>query len=285
VSPATSSTLLRLVERILERHPSCGLAAELLGIDHDAPDAVTRLERVILPTEARFAARMRRLAASPFDQSFESIPHAAQQIGFAPVHASAVASTTFEALYGPSPHLNTVVFWRHATAVGVIAMIGASLERVHADQAFAGGFFATIGRLMADLFGSANFADALRLADAEGLDLPAAETLAFGFNESELGAALATRWRFPDWLVESIAYPVSENDSAGRSRELAGLVYRATIVARARGFGSEFEGVQLPAERIRWLVDPLLQALDRLGGAPWLEARVSGMLASGIADG
>ncbi len=280
-----TDTLQRLSDLVIEQHPVCGHAAALLTVRADAPDAVERIVEILQPTDERFARRMRRLEDSPFGQRFSSIPEGAARMGRSPVLASALAATTIAALDGPTPHLDRLMFWNHAIAVGALAMVGAGLDRAHAGEAFPAAFFSTIGRLVLARYAPDAFGRAVSIAEAEHTSLGAAVQHVFGFPESELAGSLALRWHFPAWLADTIAFPVRDREVAAQAHTLGGLVYRAELVARARGFGPQFEGIAAPPDHLRWLTDPLLLAFDRAGGTAWLERAVGGIFAIAVPDG
>ena len=282
MGPASADTLQRLTERIIAQHPECGRAAALLRVSSADPDAIERIAQILSPSDARFGRRMERLRASAFGQRFSDIPDSAAQLGCRPVLAAAVAVTTIEALDGETPHLDRYIFWRHAIATGVLAMVAAALDRAHEDEAFAAGFFSSLGRLMLDRYEGAAFGDAMGAATTLGLPIEEGILQRFDFPESELAAALAIRWHLPVWVADAIAFPVRPAEVGAQAHTLAGLVFRARLVARARGFGAEGEGLQAPPDGLRWLVDPLLTAFDRLGGNAWLEATVAGVLATAL---
>jgi hypothetical protein len=285
VRPASTDTLQRLTDRVLAEHPACGHAAALLRVSSDAPDAIAQIEQILSPTDDRFAQRMQRLEDSAFGRRFRDLASGAQQLGAKPVLAASVAATTIGALDGDTSHLDRLIFWRHAIATGLIGMVAAELDRAHTDEAFAAGFFSSIGQLMLDRYAAAPFGEALTLADTEHIAVKAAVTRVFGFAESEFSAALTIRWHLPVWLADAIAFPVSASEVGAQAHTLAGLIFRARLVAVARGFGAEREGLQAPPDRLRWLTDPLLTALDRLGGNAWIEATVGGVLAAAFPDG
>jgi HD-like signal output (HDOD) protein len=282
VGLASADTLQRLTERIIEQHPACGHAAALLRVSCDEPDAIARIAEIVSPSDDRFAERMERLRASAFGQRFRDITDSASQLGCRPVLAATVATTTIEALDGETPHLDRFTFWRHAIATGVLALVGAGLDRAHEDEAFAAGFFSSIGRLMLDRYAAPTFGDALALARTSGVPVEEAILQRFDFPESEVAAALVMRWHLPVWVADAIAFPVRPAQVGAQAHTLAGLVFRARLVARARGFGAEGEGMQAPPDGLRWLTDPLLIAFDRLGGNAWLEAVVAGVLATAL---
>jgi hypothetical protein len=273
------SALDRLVSDVVERHPACGMAADLLRLHERDPAATEDLEALLLAGDRHIAERLERVVGVPGTPLFTSVASALRDVGFRRVHASSLVATTVNELSELCTSLDPLRFWRYATAVGALASLSATMDGSMVDEAFPAGFFHAIGRLVLDQHASASFARVEHLVREERLPLLRAESAVLGFNEFELGSALALHWGFPGWLVESIAEGVRAPEEVSRERRgLATLVVRARLAAQTRGFGTEFEPVELPPAGARWLVEPMLTALDRFGGTEWLEERVRAAL-------
>jgi HDOD domain len=267
---------------VLTRYPTCGPVAELLAITSESPNPSAQIASAVHHSPARFARRVRRLERSAHPVGpFDDVAAAIAQLGFRPVHAAAVAWSAMEAMEGPSLLLDPIAYWRHAAAVGVLAAVAAEARAVHQDRAFAAGFFYPVGLLMLDRSRPAELAEVLRIRATARTDAPDAQRAVFGFEEAALGSALAARWELPAWLVESIGHAHGAEFATG-THGLPALVWLARMAARARGYGPEFEQRGVPPASARWMVDPLLGLLDRLGGAEWLETRVTRVLAAAL---
>jgi hypothetical protein len=279
VSELPQKALDRLVARISERHPACGIAAPLLAIRERDRGAHESLETLLVSGDPRLDERLERLAGVRGAPDVDNVGAALRERGFRRVHAAALVSTTISELAELSTNLDAVRFWRYACAVGTIATIAAVTDDRLTDEAFAGGFFHAIGRLLLDQHAPDAFGRVARLVAGERLPLLEAESAVFGFTEVELASALALHWGFPGWLVEALVDSALPVDDVTRGRRgLTALVMRARLAASTRGWGTEFEPSVPPPPSARWLVEPVLMALDRLGGDDWLEDRVTALL-------
>lgn len=279
MSGNAATHLDRVVARVTDRHPACGDAAALLRIRERDPGAHDALHALLSAGDRRLDERFARLAGTPGVPLVTSLEDAIRDIGFRRVHAAALVATTINELSEVSTSLDPLRFWRYACATGTLATLSAVVDDQLADEAFPAGFFHAIGRLVLDQHAPDEFARVAHLVEEERFPVLSAETAIYGFTEADLGSRLALRWGFPGWLVESqLNAALPDEDVTRAVRGLPMLVLRARLAARTRGFGTEFEPSDLPPAGARWLVEPLLFSLDRLGGDSWLEGRVHALL-------
>lgn len=273
------------VAATIERHPSCGIAAPLLNLRERDPGANDALEAILRDGDRRLAERFERLADAPGIPRVTTVGAALRDLGFRRVHAAAVAATTVGELSELSSNLDPLRFWRYACAVGALATLCATMDGTLVDESFPAGFFHAIGRLVLDQQAPETFARVDRLVRGDHVPLLQAESAVFGFDETALGSALALRWGFPGWLVEAIAEGAGTPAGVSHTRRGLGvLVLRARLAARTRSFGTEYEPTELPPASTRWLVEPVLMALDRFGGDQWLEDRTGALLRVALLD-
>lgn len=100
-------------------------------------------------------------------------------------------------------------FWRHGSLTGE-ACRALALEcgsaRIGADMAYTCGLMHDIGIVvMLDSFPTA-YLEATERSRSTSIPMEHAETLIFGFHHSEVGAALAQNWRFPNEIVMAIRW-------------------------------------------------------------------------------
>ncbi len=270
-----STQLDRLAAQVVERHPTCGIAAQLLAIRERDRGANEVLATLVESGSQRLSERFRNVSGTAGIPPIADTASAMRDLGFRRVHSGSLASTTVTELSEPTTHLDALEFWRYAGAVGTLATVSAMMDGLLVDEAFPAGFFHAIGRLVMDQHTPDRFAQVARLVRDSRLPVAEAEAAVYGFAEAELASALALRWGFPGWLVQVLLEgAVGPEDVAHTRRSLPALVLAARLAAQTRGFGTEFEPMQPPPASARWLVEPLLLALDRLGGDEWLEGRV-----------
>lgn len=100
-------------------------------------------------------------------------------------------------------------FWRHGSLTGEACRILAQQSGaagIGPDAAYTCGLMHDIGTVvMLDSFPTA-YLEAVARSRSGGVSMEHAETLIFGFHHSEVGAALAQNWRFPNEIVLAIRW-------------------------------------------------------------------------------
>jgi putative nucleotidyltransferase with HDIG domain len=125
------------------------------------------------------------------------------------------------------------IFWRHSLAVAFrSAELAASSRKLAVPSAFTAGILHNMGRLAMFHADPAGMDQAVALAIAEGLTLEEAEEQSLDYSHSELGGALAMRWRLPAEIVTAIArhHAVEPTEAS-----LAGVVAQADRFCQENG--------------------------------------------------
>lgn len=92
------------------------------------------------------------------------------------------------------------ILWEHSikTAIGA-EFIGKSLGRSDADECFVFGLLHDVGKIVFELYNKSAMQEVDRLVSF-GADRSAAEKMMFGFDHSEAGDELITKWRLPKMI-------------------------------------------------------------------------------------
>jgi len=183
-----------------------------------APPVVTQLMQLIsdptvgaeaigdaLSHDPTLVAELLRVANSPFygrRGKVSNLASAVMVLGFHALRNLVVALSTRE-IYGSFEGLPRVL-WEHANAVGVVA--GAVAKRVgmvSVEDAFAAGLLHDLGMLLLHKSDPDRYAGLL--AAAPHLEaLAEAEHQEWGFDHSEVGAAVAVHWSLPERMVQVV---------------------------------------------------------------------------------
>ena len=101
--------------------------------------------------------------------------------------------------------VGAAAYWTHSVRVASYAQAIAELRmpEVNPEHAFTAGVLHDLGMLAMTVHYSAKYTDIA--AHYHGIDLLHRETLAFGFDHPELGAALARAWNVPEPYCTAIA--------------------------------------------------------------------------------
>jgi len=222
-----------------------------------APPVVAQLMRLIsdptvgaeaigdaLGHDPTLVAQLLRVANSPFygrRGKVSNLASAVMVLGFNALRNLVVALSTRE-IYGSFDGLPRVL-WEHANAVGVVA--GAVAKRVgmvSVEDAFAAGLLHDLGMLL--LHRSDPDRYAALLAAAPHLEaLTAAEQQEWGFDHSEVGAAVAVHWNLPERMVQVVG-AVHHLDRVAEDGE--GVKRLVACLALADGLCAELGKAVLP---------------------------------------
>lgn len=286
VDEAGERLLASVVDRAAALHPTRGRAAAILAVREGAPGAAEDLERLIHTYDRRTADRIQNTRGAPGVPAIESVADAIRTLGFRRVHSAALATSAIAALREPTHALDRERFWRYSVAVAQLATVAAAIEcTTPQGDAFAGGLFHAVGRLVLDQLEPERSARVAALVASGAARRAAAQTAAFGFTEEALAPALARRWASRSGSPgRSARCPRAAADLRAAQRSLWALVRRARLAALTRGFAFELEPPAPSPRDARWSVEPLLVALDREGGDAWLEARVTTLLRTALMD-
>ena len=186
--------------------------------------------------DVRFAAELLRLANSAFSAPREpivSLPVAITRLGMSLVESLARAFSASGLLRGcPDPELAQRIH-QHSVRTGVMAYAFADggLSR---DEALAAGLLQNTGLY---LFAFAAPVGLKRLTFEEFGDtlFYEREYEAFGTTHAEAGAALASKWGFPEPLIDIMA----EHDLPIPSTRIGAVARLTDLVARQQGYGIE----------------------------------------------
>lgn len=264
--------LERLVEEAAELplgNQAALLRVAQLCVDPSATSAGIALEA---SRDEGLAAQLLRLANSAHSASIRRIgdlPTAISRLGLGLVRSLALATPGLRLLAPRADGLGParLALHRHAVRTGLVARRVAALS-VHPETALTAGLIHNLGLNVLTFCAPGETKMLLNLA-AKGVPLAPAEQELFGFTHAALGARLAERWSYPDYLIGAIA----DHDAAEPRSELAALVQVADLVVRRAGVGVEtpgepraevLEAARVEADGLDESVRPLLDAQTRM---------------------
>jgi HD-like signal output (HDOD) protein len=109
--------------------------------------------------------------------------------------------------------------WSHCLAVGrlaeTVAKTAGAAARAVSGEAFTAGLLHDTGKLVLAANAPAQYGEAVRLAQVEGLSLAEAERRVFGVTQSEVGGYLLGLWGLPPTLVEAVAFHTCPRERPG----------------------------------------------------------------------
>ena len=180
-------------------------------------------------------ARVLRVANSPFyglQSRIGSIHDAIVVVGLSAIRSLVLAASVMSGLpAGRGPGFSQKRFWRHVLGTAVAAQALASPLKRPPEVLFLAGLLHDIGRLAMMVLYPEHFTTVLAAAAAQDCRLEDAERSHFGFDHSEVSAALAQRWNFPADIIDALAW--HHRPALGMPGGLAGIIHYADGIAHA----------------------------------------------------
>lgn len=177
----------------------------------DDPDASARDLESAVSLDAALAAKVLRLANSPFygrRTPAASVQTAITALGFDTIRNLAVCLTVARSLgqgSGEERVLDRHGLWRHGVAVGVLARaLCRDVGLPGREEAFTSGLLHDIGKYVLSIGRPRAYTAIVELVRERGLPLRMAEREEIGADHADLGAAFARHWGFPDSMVSAI---------------------------------------------------------------------------------
>lgn len=263
------SSRAELILGQLEQLPTLpAVATRLLQVitsDRSAAADVAAVIETDQALTAKVLALVRRAAVGAPEA--RTVERAIILLGFEAVRNAVLAVQIYETFHSAEPQtdsgLERVEFWKHSLAVGCAAKLIA--ERLglgkRRDEAFVCGLLHDLGKIALDACLPKSYARVLRQTRATGRCLCDVERELLGLDHTVAGKRLATRWKLPQPIIESIwlhHHPPAALPEAMTSMELTGVVHLADLIVRHQRIG--FSGYSH--------LDPLETVAQALGLEP-----------------
>ena len=197
----------------------------------------------IMEIDQSITAKTLRLANSAvfgFNRHVTSVKDAVTLIGFEQVGDLVTAVTTFEALgrVEESPHFDRMAFWEHSIGCGAIARVIGEKLKIDPERAFVAGLLHDIGKVALDGYFPEYFAQALQMAQSEGIPIYQAENDKLPINHETVGGFLARQWNLPDAIAEVIGAHHNLKPQKAMHMRLVLLIYVADSQCRQLRIGN-----------------------------------------------
>lgn len=205
------------------------------------------------------AARALRVANSSFfgiQHKVASIHDAIVILGFRAV-GSLVTAASITSFFKPPAQsgFDLVRFWRHGIGTALCAR---ALARgipgnagLDPEAGFTCGLLHDIGVLVLLTSQPTHYAAVLAYRDLHDVDLVEAEWKVLGFDHAQVGAAVATRWRFPAEVARAVALHHVPGDNP--NSPLVDLTHVANILAHGLDLAGNPRAMVPPLDLRVWL--------------------------------
>lgn len=237
--------------------------AELIASIDDEDVDLSRLVRLIERDQA-IVTQTLRLANSPFfgmRGKIGTVRDALTVIGFRGLRSMVLASELRQRLaINPVHGFETDGFWNHAYETAVAARALCKGSTALADKAFLAGLLHDLGKIACLSLTPADAAAIIAHSKREACDWSVSETALGLPTHTEMGAALARHWHFPETLALAIA---GHHPPVPLDQPLSLIVHVADILACAMAFVVDDESTIAPIDPLAWrelAADPELLA-------------------------
>jgi putative nucleotidyltransferase with HDIG domain len=203
-----------------------GIAMSAMQLIDDPNTSARELQFVIAKDQA-LTARILKIVNSAmfcFEREVSTLSHAIAIIGLDTVRSVIVAATVQQMFHsGSGKDLTAQLFWEHSWGAALAAKaIALSTKYPVVEEAFTCGLLHDMGKMVMLRNRTALYREILNDVYRGASNFCDAELQAFGFTHAQVGALLATKWRFPAQLIESILYH-HDVASASDHRQLASI--------------------------------------------------------------
>ncbi len=225
----------------------------------------------LVASDPAVAARVLKISNSSFygcQRQIQTLSHAIVVLGFATLKSLVVAASVKQ-VYQPYG-LTEKMLWEHSFGAGLAARIIARETRlVSVEEAFLGGLFHDIGKIIMNAMNKQQFQEAMQRCYNDGLTFEEAERQVYSYTHAEVGGLVIKKWNFPDMLMRAVlnhhTFDFSEDEDSYQV-SLTCVVGLADLFCHKAGIGMRKPNDDLnllqtiPAQRLG-LNEPRVKAL------------------------
>lgn len=239
MTPMTLDELATRLNKLATLSPNRSrLLAAVTASEPDMTELIALVESDVL-----ISARTLRVANSSFyglPQQVDSVAHAVALVGMRSLQSMALAAAVMEQFRSSDPQLQKTLahHWKHAVAVAVCARKLAPRAKLSPETAFTAGLLHDIGRLLMATLDPARYqqgvsaqGQANEAASPDVAPMLLAERQVWGFDHCQAGNLLASLWKLPPALSQTMA--LHHDCGHPEAGSMVRLVHVANAVAHA----------------------------------------------------
>lgn len=160
----------------------------------------------IVASDPAVAARVLKISNSSFygcQRQIQTLSHAIVVLGFSTLKSLVVAASVKQ-VYQPYGLIEKML-WEHSFGAGLASrMIAKETRLVSEEEAFLGGLFHDIGKIIMNTMNSDQFRDVIQRCYNDGLTFEEAERQVYSYTHSEVGGLVIKKWNFPTMLMHAV---------------------------------------------------------------------------------
>ena len=242
------------------------VVAQVMVTLNQTSSSAKDLERLIANDQA-IAAKLLKLANSAFyglPGKVNSLGRAITLLGFNTVRSMVLTIGVVTKFSGASrnEYFNRGDFWEHSLSVALASKLLATKDpSVNSEEAHIAGLLHDLGRIVFDFCKPVEFKDALKRVREQSVNARLAERESIGLSHDEIGSIVAVKWRFPEFIRESMAFhhePYKAVNYPGivQAVSLADSIVRSFKIQELNGQDFSFPDVDMQLEA-RFLPSPM----------------------------
>jgi putative nucleotidyltransferase with HDIG domain len=160
----------------------------------------------VVASDPAVAARVLKISNSSFygcQRQIQTLSHAIVVLGSATLKSLVVAASVKQ-VYQPYG-LTEKMLWEHSFGAALASrMIARETRMVSEEEAFLGGLFHDIGKIIMNTMNKQQFQDVMQRCYNDGLTFEEAERRVYPYTHAEVGGLVIKKWNFPDRLMHAV---------------------------------------------------------------------------------
>lgn len=187
-----------------------------------------------------------------YRQPISSFSEALFRLGTAWVYQTAVSSLVYSNMQRPAPgyEISSQDLWIHSAGVAVLAdYLATQLNIKNSGSIFTAGLIHDIGKLALEESVAENYQEISDLVSQDNMPFEMAERKVLGIDHAEAGALIASKWNFPEPLINGVRWH-HDPDNAEGGNPLVDVVHIADVTCLMQGLGLGRDGLHYrPSEK------------------------------------
>lgn len=182
------------------------VATKVLQLIEQEGASADELAKVVASDPA-VAARVLKISNSSFygcQRQIQTLSHAIMMLGYNTLKSLVIAASVKQ-VYKPYG-LTEKMLWEHSFGAGLAARIIAARTRlINEEEAFLGGLFHDIGKIVMDIMDNQQFQTIMQICYNDKTSFLEAEQQVYNYDHTQVGALVIKKWNFPEMLMKAVA--------------------------------------------------------------------------------
>ena len=241
------STIKELIKEIKNLKPIPAIVTQITSAIDDPNCSATDIAEIIKFDPSVTANLLKTCNSAYFNlpNPVDSVKDAVSILGMDQIIELVLVKSGAKALskkqkgYG----LHEGVMWKHAVSSALIAKeICKKIKIGNINVIFTAALLKDIGKTVLDRYVSDSFEKIINLVQKKGYSFREAEKKVMGIDHGELGAMIATQWKFSPKMINIIRHHHLSDESQQKNTDIA-IVYLADCICMMMGVGIGEDGL------------------------------------------